>query len=111
MALVVGIALPGAGQSTGWGTQKFARGRWFESSFLFGEVAQWQSTWQPGDRFDSCIGLDPPGSEFGAVAQLGARLHGMQKAVGSIPTSSTRIRGREMADSVRRSVRFPHDYD
>ena len=31
----------------------------------------------------------------GAVAQLGARLHGMQEVAGSIPASSTNLRFRE----------------
>src|SRR5271157_1763904 len=33
-------------------------------------------------------------SRFGAIAQLGARNHGMIEVVGSIPTSSTNIAGR-----------------
>ncbi len=30
-----------------------------------------------------------PADQFGAVAQLGERLHGMQEVVGSIPIGST----------------------
>jgi hypothetical protein len=41
-------------------------------------------TW--GSRF-----LAVPIHSFGAVAQLGERLHGMQEVTGSIPVSSTKI--------------------
>ena len=34
--------------------------------------------------------LDKPSQRCGAVAQLGERLNGIQEAVGSIPSSSTR---------------------
>ena len=37
-----------------------------------------------------CLQLDIPSQRRGAVAQLGERLNGIQEAVGSIPSSSTR---------------------
>ena len=41
--------------------------------------------------FDCSLGLG------GAVAQLGARLHGMQEVAGSIPASSTNLRAAKAA--------------
>ena len=49
--------------------------------------------------FDFSIGLG------GAVAQLGARLHGMQEVAGSIPASSTiRLAGIRSVERVPRSL-------
>ena len=39
-------------------------------------------------------GPKPAGKEFGAIAQLGERLNGIQEVVGSIPSGSTnKIKG------------------
>ena len=35
-------------------------------------------------------GPKPAGKEFGAIAQLGERLNGIQEVVGSIPSGSTK---------------------
>ena len=37
------------------------------------------------------VGIPPQGDKFGAIAQLGERLHGMQEVSGSIPFSSTNL--------------------
>jgi hypothetical protein len=42
--------------------------------------------------------IPPQGDKFGAIAQLGERLHGMQEVNGSIPFSSTNLPGFALAD-------------
>jgi hypothetical protein len=38
-----------------------------------------------------CVRIDEHSNENGPVAQLGARFHGMEEVVGSIPTRSTNL--------------------
>ena len=68
------------GKSVGWRGSGLARGRrWFDYATRLREN-------EHGARDPDAV---PPQS--GPVAQLGARFHGMEEVVGSIPTRSTRF--------------------
>jgi hypothetical protein len=67
----------------------------------------------PGDvgenEFGTCLDPDSSGLGFaafhcGPVAQLGARFHGMEEVVGSIPTRSTKSKTRINRTSQRYST-------
>ncbi len=57
------------------------RGSWFQAPDLE-RLWVWDILW-------ALTAGRAPADQFGAVAQLGERLHGMQEVVGSIPIGST----------------------
>ncbi len=62
-----------------------------------------ETSWPPSHRFGRA---DLP-QWFGAIAQLGERLHGMQEVSGSIPLSSTNFLPDKLTMLPARHSKFP----